>query len=256
MPRNVTRRQFVQTTAALGIGYWIADRAAAESKSPNERVAFACIGLEGKGHSDSDDAGRLGDVVAVCDIDANHLAAARNRFPKAKQFTDYRKLLDEMHKSIDAVTVSTPDHIHALAAATAMRHGKHCFVQKPLTHSLHEARVLAQLARDNKVATQMGNQGTAASNLRRAAALIREGLLGRVSEVHIWTDRPIWPQGLDRPGPVPPPAELNWDLWLGPAPERPFSRLSSGGARSIIRLPGGAGGISAPGPWATSPAMP
>ena len=229
MPRNVTRRQFTQTTAALGIGYWIADRAAAKSKSPNERVAFACIGLEGKGHSDSDDAGRLGDVVAVCDVDANHLAAARKRFPKARQFADFRKLLDDMHKSIDAVTVSTPDHIHALAAAMAMRRGKHCFVQKPLTHSLHEARVLAKLARDNKLATQMGNQGSADSNLRRAAALIRAGMLGNVSAIHIWTDRPIWPQGLDRPAPVAPPAELNWDLWLGPAPVRPFSRLSSGG---------------------------
>jgi predicted dehydrogenase len=225
MPRNVTRRQFVQTTAALGIGYWIADRAAAESKSPNERVAFACIGLEGKGHSDSDDAGRLGDVVAVCDVDANHLAAASGRFPKARQFTDFRKLLDEMHKNIDAVTVSTPDHIHALAAAMAMRRGKHCFVQKPLAHSLHEARVLARLARESKVATQMGNQGSAESNLRRAAALIRAGMLGRVSEIHIWTDRPIWPQGLDRPAPLPPPKTLNWDLWLGPAPQRPFSKL-------------------------------
>ena len=233
MSRNVTRRQFVQTTAALGIGYWIADRAAAESKSANDRVAFACIGLEGKGHSDSDDAGRLGDVVAVCDVDANHLDAARSRFPKAKQFTDFRKLFDEMHKSIDAVTVSTPDHIHALAAAMAMRHGKHCFVQKPLTHSLHEARVLAQLARENKVATQMGNQGTAESNLRRAAALIRAGLLGRVSEIHIWTDRPIWPQGLDRPAPVPPPKQLNWDLWLGPAPERPFRAGCSSGGDAI-----------------------
>ena len=231
MPRNVTRRQFVQTTAALGIGYWIADRAAAESTSPNERVAFACIGLEGKGHSDSDEAGRLGDVVAVCDVDANHLAAAKKRFPKAKQFTDFRKLLDEMPKSIDAVTVSTPDHIHAPAAAMAMRRGKHCFVQKPLAHSLHEARVLASLARENKVATQMGNQGSAKSDLRRAAALIRAGVLGRVSEIHIWTNRPIWPQGLDRPAPVPPPAQLNWDLWLGPAPERPFSQLSSQSGR-------------------------
>ena len=227
MLRNVLRRQFVKTTAALGIGYWIVDRAAAESKSPNERVAFACIGLTGKGGSDSNDARRLGDVVAVCDVDARHLAAAPKRFPKARQFSDFRKLLDEMHKSIDAVTVSTPDHIHALAAAMAMRRGKHCFVQKPLTHSFHEARVLAQLARDNKVATQMGNQGTAESNLRRAAALIRAGMLGQVGEVHIWTNRPIWPQGLDRPAPVPPPVELNWDLWLGPAPQRPFSKLSS-----------------------------
>ncbi len=225
MSRNLTRRQFAHTTAALGIGYWIADRAAAEGRSPNDRVAFACIGLEGKGRSDSDDAARLGDVVAVCDVDANYLGSARQRFPKARQFTDYRKLLDEMDKSIDVVTVSTPDHIHALAAAAAMRRGKHCFVQKPLTHSLHEARVLAQLASENKVATQMGNQGTAASNLRRAAALIRLGLLGRVSEIHITTDRPIWPQGLDRPVPLPPPPQLDWDLWLGPAPARPYSKL-------------------------------
>jgi predicted dehydrogenase len=225
MSRQVSRRQFVQTSAALGIGYWIADRAQAESKSPNERVAFACIGLEGKGHSDSDDAKRLGDVVAVCDVDANNLAVAAGRFPKAKRFTDFRKMFDAMHKSIDAVTVSTPDHIHAFAAAAAIRRGKHCFVQKPLTHSLYEARLLTELARENKVATQMGNQGSAESNLRRAAALIRGGLLGRVSEIHIATDRPIWPQGLDRPPPVPPPKKLDWDLWLGPAPQRPFSKL-------------------------------
>ena len=127
MSRNLTRRQFAHTTAALGIGYWIADRAAAEGRSPNDRVAFACIGLEGKGRSDSDDAARLGDVVAVCDVDANYLGSARQRFPKARQFTDYRKLLDEMDKSIDVVTVSTPDHMRTpLAAAAAMRRGERC----------------------------------------------------------------------------------------------------------------------------------
>ena len=225
MSRN-SRRQFVQTTAALGIGYWIADRAAAESNSPNERVAFACIGLEGKGHSDSDDAKRLGDVVAVCDVDSNHLAAASRRFPKARQFTDYRKLLDEMHKSIDAVTVSTPDHIHALAAAKAMRLGKHCFVQKPLTHSLHEARVLAQLARENKVATQMGNQGSAASNLRRAAALIR-GRAGR-GERDPHLDRPADLAAGSRSACSSNAAgELGLGSLAGTGAQRPFSKLSA-----------------------------
>ena len=188
-------------------------------------MALGCVGIDGKGRGDSDDAGRLGDVVAVCDVDSNRLADALRRFPKAKPFTDFRKLFDAMHKSIDAATVSTPDHIHAPAAAMALRRGIHCFVQKPLTHSLHEARVLAQLARDNKLATQMGNQGSADSNLRRAAALLRAGVVGAVSEIHIWTDRPIWPQGVDRPAPLPVPKHLDWDLWLGPAPQRPYSEL-------------------------------
>jgi predicted dehydrogenase len=225
MSRKSTRRQFLHTTTALSIGYWIADRAAAESRSPNERVAFACVGIDGKGRSDSDDAGRSGDVVAICDVDANRLAAAARRFPKAKPFADFRKLFDSMRKSIDAATISTPDHLHAPAAAMAMRRGIHCFVQKPLTHSLHEARVLAQLAREHKLATQMGNQGSAESGLRRAAALLRAGVLGAVNEIHIWTDRPIWPQAVDRPAPLPPPKNLDWDLWLGPAPARPYSEL-------------------------------
>ena len=162
-----SRRQFVKTSAVLSAGYWIADRAAAESKSPNERVAFACIGVDGKGHEDSNDAARLGDVVAFCEIDSKRLAAATRRvspplrgaavgkltFPKAKTFNDFRKLLDTMHKSIDAVTVSVPDHIHAPVAAMAMRRGLHCFVQKPrrrydIRRSPHVLRS-SNLARDN-----------------------------------------------------------------------------------------------------------
>jgi predicted dehydrogenase len=229
--QNTSRRQFIKTSAAvtagtLGSGYWIADRAAAASKSPNERVAFACVGITGKGGEDSNDAARLGDVVAVCDIDSRHLADATRRFPKAKQFNDFRKLFDEMHKSVDAATVSTPDHIHAPAAAMAMRHGLHCFVQKPLTHDIYEARTLARLARENKLATQMGNQGSALSNLRKAAALLKAGVIGAVSEIHISTDRPIWPQGVARPAQMTPPKNLDWDLWLGPAPMRPYGELT------------------------------
>jgi predicted dehydrogenase len=128
-----------------------------------------------------------------------------------------------MGKSIDAVTVSTPDHMHAPAALMAMRMGKHCFCQKPLTHTIYEARLMAQVAAEKKLATQMGNQGTAFSPLRKTAAVVRSGVLGPVSEVHVWTNRPVWPQGGPRPKPAKCPKNLNWDLWLGAAPERPYA---------------------------------
>ena len=218
------RREFLLTTAAAGMGYWVAGGALAkESRSPNERIAFASIGIDGKGASDSEDAGRAGDMVAICDVDDHKLdTASQHRFKKAKKFNDFRKMFDEMGKSIDAVTVSTPDHFHAVAAAMALKMKKHCFVQKPMTHSIHEARVLGELARANGVATQMGNQGTANGGLRKAAAAVKAGVLGTVKEVHVWTNRPIWPQGGDRPKPAEPPQNLHWDLWLGPAPVRPY----------------------------------
>ncbi len=222
MPNRTNRREFLQTTAA-GIGFFVAAGVqAAESRSPNERIAMASIGIDGKGDSDSADAARSGDLVAICDVDDKKLDAAAKKYPKAKKFNDFRKMLETMGKSIDAVTVSTPDHVHAPAAAMAMKMGKHAFVQKPLTHTIYEARKLGEIARQMKVATQMGNQGTAESGLRRAAALLRKGIVGRVTEVHVWTNRPIWPQGGPRPAPKPVPPELHWDEWLGPAPERPY----------------------------------
>jgi predicted dehydrogenase len=224
MRQKSSRRRFLQTTAVAGIGFWVAGGVrAAESKVPSERVRFACIGISGKGQSDSADAAQKGDVVAVCDVDKGTLARADAAFPSAKKFTDFRKLLDEMKDQIDAVTVSTPDHIHAQAAVKAMRMGKHCFCQKPLTHAIYEARRMGEIAREMKLATQMGNQGTAGSGLRKAAALIKAGALGTVTEVHVWTNRPIWPQGGARPETKPVPKSLEWDLWLGPAPERPYA---------------------------------
>jgi predicted dehydrogenase len=205
------------------MGYWVAGSAQAqESKSPNEKVAMASVGIGGKGSSDSRDAGRGGDMVAICDVDEKRLEGAGNRFPKAKKFTDFRKMLEEMGDSIDAVTVSTPDHTHAPAALMAMRMGKHCFCQKPLTHSIYEARLMGEVAAAKGVATQMGNQGTATDGLRKAAKMIQAGMLGKVTEVHVWTNRPIWPQGGPRPEPKDPPEWLKWDLWLGPAPVRPY----------------------------------
>jgi predicted dehydrogenase len=242
MPQKQDRRKFLKTSATIGIGYFIAAGAGAaepasptsgetkaaagavQPKSPNDQISIACIGISGKGESDSDDARKNGNVVAVCDVDERVLnSEGDKRFPKAKRYTDFRKMLDEMGKSIDAVTVSTPDHTHAPAALMAMRMGKHCFCQKPLTRTIYEARLMAKVAREMKVATQMGNQGTADRSLRQAAAWLRAGVLGPVREIHIWTNRPIWPQGQDRPsGEDPAPANVNWDLWIGAAPLRPF----------------------------------
>lgn len=223
MPQRTSRRDFLQATAATGIGFWVAGGVQAhQSESANEKVQIACVGCGGKGSSDSADSGSRGEVVAICDVDEKTLNAAATRFPKAKKFFDFREMLDKMGKSIDAVTVSTPDHCHSAPALMAMRMGKHCFVQKPLTHTIYEARLLGQVAKEKKVATQMGNQGTAMTGLRKAAALLRKGALGKVSEVHVWTNRPIWPQGGPRPKEAPVPANLKWDLWIGPAPMRPY----------------------------------
>jgi predicted dehydrogenase len=224
MRSQTTRREFLKDAALAGAALAVADQALAfQDKSPNERVAFACIGVGGKGDSDTADAARLADVVAICDVDENTLNAAAQKYPKAQKFNDYRVMLEKIGKSIDAVTVSTPDHHHAPAAALAMSMGKHCFTQKPLAHSLYEVRKLGEIARKQKVATQMGNQGTAGSGLRRSAAMIRAGVLGKVTQVLVWTNRPIWPQGISRPASADVPANLHWDLWLGPAPKRPYA---------------------------------
>ncbi len=223
MSANTHRRDFLKTAAAAGIGYWVAGGVQAqESKSPNEKIAMASVGIGGKGSSDSADAGRSGQMVAICDVDEKRLGGSSKKFPGAKTYTDFRKMLDEMGKSIDAVTVSTPDHTHAPAALMAMRMGKHCFVQKPLTHSIYEARLMGKVAREMKVATQMGNQGTASDGIRRGAAVMKSGGLGPVADVHTWTNRPIWPQGGDRPAAATPPDFLNWDLWIGAAPFRDY----------------------------------
>jgi predicted dehydrogenase len=224
MNHAANRRDFLKTSAVIGAGYFVAAGVTAqESKSPNEQVQFASIGVGGKGDSDSRDAGSNGRLVAICDVDDNSLDKKLKQFPKAVKFSDYRKMFDEFGKSIDAVTVSTPDHSHALAALMAMRMGKHCFCQKPLTHTIEEARLLGQVARETKVATQMGNQGTAANSLREMAAVVKTGCLGPIKEVHVWTNRPIWPQGIDRLPEEPIPSNVKWDLFIGPAKMRPYN---------------------------------
>ena len=224
MARKTSRRTFIETSAAIGAGYWaLGGIAPRESRAANEKIQFACVGVSGKGGSDSQDAGRAGDVVALCDIDEKSLTAAGVRWPNAQKFFDFREMFDKMGDKIDAFTVSTPDHCHAVVAAMGMKMGKHAFVQKPMTKSLYEARVLGQIAAEKNLATQMGNQGTASSDLRQAAAIIKSGVLGTVKEAHVWSNRPVWPQGIDRPSDTPEvPATVHWAEFIGPAEMRPY----------------------------------
>ncbi len=227
MAHRSTRRKFIQNSTAIGAALWVGgSRSFARDRSANERVQYACIGAGGKGKEDSSQLGKLGDVIALCDVDADTLAkAAKNpAFKSPQTFRDYREMLETLGDKIDGVTVSTPDHNHAPATAMALRKGIACYTQKPLTHSVWEARRLAELAQEFDVPTQMGNQGTANRGLRQAAAIMKGGHLGNVTEAHVFTNRPIWEQGLPRPKPDPVPENLDWDLWIGPAPMRPFAK--------------------------------
>jgi hypothetical protein len=219
-----TRRSFLGKTG-LGLGSALfAGPSILRGQNLNSKIRLACIGVGGKGESDVMENAACGmDVVALCDVDEAPLRKMAARFPNAKLYRDFRKMLAEMEKEIDAVTVSTPDHVHGVASIMAMNMGKHIYCQKPLTQTVWESRMMRTLARDKKLATQMGNQGSAAPGLRRAVELIQGGIIGNPLELHVWSNRPIWPQGLDRPaGEDPVPAGLDWDLWLGPAPKRPF----------------------------------
>jgi predicted dehydrogenase len=195
----------------------------------NERINLAGIGAGGKGAVDVPSCASE-NIVALCDVDANNAGGVFRQFPNAVKYKDFREMLDK-EKSIDACTVSTPDHIHAVAAITAMRRGKHVYVQKPLAHTIPEARLMAKVAKEMKVCTQMGNQGHSNNDTRRLVEVIQGGALGQVKEVHIWTDRAgqIWPQGnvamsefKARAG-QPAPAHVDFNLWLGPAKERPYN---------------------------------
>jgi len=226
MSTRVNRRQFVSAASASAFAFTYIPR---RVWGANERFYVAGIGVGGKGAGEVKDITEAGGTfVALCDVDATRAAKTFKSIEGAKIYTDFRKML-EQEKGIDAVTVSTPDHTHAVAAMTAMALGKHVYCQKPLTHSIYEARVLAQAAAYYKVQTQMGNQAHAGEPIRRAVELVRAGIVGSVREVHCWTNRPIWPQGqgaLDertRLKDQPKPADLDWDLWLGPAKPRDYN---------------------------------
>jgi predicted dehydrogenase len=232
------------------VGFWVAAGTASRaSASANERLAFAGIGIGGKGDSDIAHAGMFGDVVAICDTDKGCLASSQRRYPNAKAYTDFRKLLEEQEKTIDAATISSADHMHAAQALMAMRMKKHVYVQKPLARTMYECRLMSKVAKETGVCTQMGNQGSASDSLRREAAEIKAGVYGDVKEIHVWTNRPIWPQGPETIRTLkayeekvrkekPDEAEkliadmksraenqlknVEWDLWLGVAKPREF----------------------------------
>jgi len=223
-PHSLTRRQFVKRSAVVGAALAFPFVARRTVLGANNRLNIAGIGVGGKGASDIANVDNE-NIYALCDVDEARAAETSKKYPQAKWFKDFRVMLEKEGGNIDAVTVSTPDHMHALAALMAMKMGKHVYCQKPLTHTVHEARQMAEVARQHKVATQMGNQGHCHPDTRRLVELIQAGVLGKVGEIHVWTDRPgnWWPQGIERPKETPPvPPTLDWDLWLGAAPWRPY----------------------------------
>ena len=223
--RSVTRRSFLRNSAAIAAGVSIVPThviSGLGGTPPSDKLNIAGVGVGGMGRTNMRYV-RSQNVVALCDVDWDYASAAFGDFPAARKFQDYRRMLDEMDDEIDAVIVATPDHTHYVIAAEAMRRGKHVYVQKPLTHSVYESRKLRELAHETGVATQMGNQGNSDEGIRLICEWIWNGEIGEVQEVHAWTNRPIWPQGLERPQETPSlPPTLNWDLFIGPAPWRPY----------------------------------
>ncbi len=228
MSNRNNRRRFLSQSAVVtaGVGYWAGTSLAADEKpaSALNALSAGCVGVGGKGGSDTSHiAGQGVRIAALCDVDRDTLSKKGREFPDAEHFDDYREMLDKIGDKIDIVTCSTPDHNHAAASVKAMNMGKHVYCQKPLTWSINEARVMRETAKKTGVVTQMGNQGASEDGAREAVEVLRDGAIGDVSEVHIITNRPVWPQGGGRPEKVDPiPDSLNWDAWIGPAPMRPF----------------------------------
>ena len=218
------RREFLKASALATGAITFGVPALVRGQNLNSKVNIAGIGINGKGKSDIEACARRTSWRFATWIKISARTKWR-KYPGVRFFTDYRKMLEEMGNSIDAVNIATPDHTHAVIASAAMRLGKHIYCQKPLTQTIYEARFLRDLAREHKIISQMGNHGSAADGLRRAVEVIQSGIIGHAKEVHVWTNRPIWPQGCPRPeGADPIPEGLDWDLWIGTAPMRPFKK--------------------------------
>jgi predicted dehydrogenase len=216
------RRQFIQKGALAAGSFFIVPRHVLGKgfTPPSDMLNVACIGGGGKGEVDIPNVWNNGknNIAAICDVDWNRSKKMMDKFPKAVRYRDYRELLDK-EKGIDGLTITTPDHTHAVIAVPAMQLGKHVYVQKPLTHDIYETRVLTEMARKNKIVTQMGNQGASSEAVQYWSKWFNDGLIGDVHTVHVWTNRPVWPQGISMPKDKPtPPKDMNWDSWIGPAP--------------------------------------
>ncbi len=229
--RGVSRRDFMGGAAAAFAFTFVPKHVlgAEESASANDKLNIAGIGVGGRGGGDIRSVSSE-NIVALCDVDMNRAAGTFKKFPDAKVYRDFREMLDKEEKNIDAVVIGTPDHIHAPAAIRAMRMGKHVYCEKPMAHTVYEARRMTEVAKEMGVVTQMGNQGHAGEGLRLYHEYINSGVLGTIKEVHVWSDRAgtperaWWPQGIERPKEVHEvPDTLDWNLWLGPAPMRPYN---------------------------------
>lgn len=229
---GLSRRHFIGAAATSAAAFMVLPSKTlgrAGHTSPNEKLNVAVVGAGGMGGANAqgisfekDGVWQGENIVALCDVDPNRIAWIEKDYPKAQIWQDYRQMLDKQ-KNIDAVIVGTPDHTHAVIAMACMKLGKHVYVQKPMTHTIKEARILTETAREMGVATQMGNQGQSGEGTRLVREWIQDGAIGKVREVHCWTDRPIWPQAIPTPTDTPPmPDGLNWDVWLGPVKERAF----------------------------------
>jgi len=229
---KMSRRQFVRNAASVA-AFTIVPRcvlARSRQTPPSEKINLASIASGGQAAWDLAQLKDLVNVVALCDVDDKRAADIYNEYPAVPKYKDFRIMLDKEDKNIDACLVATPDHVHAVATMAAIKHGKHVYCEKPLTNTIYEARKVAQTARKAGLATQMGNQGMAFEGNRLINEWLADGAIGNVYEVHAWSDRPthfgklLWPQGIDRPKDTPPvPPTLDWDLWLGPAPYRPYN---------------------------------
>ncbi len=220
-----TRRQFIASTALASAALMAGctTRPRPRRVSANDKLNIGVVGAGGKGSSDTDHCSSE-NIVALCDVDETTLNSRKQKYPNARIYTDWRQMFDK-EKSLDAVIVATPDHMHAIVALTAMKLGKHVYCQKPLVQTVYEARLMRKIAKEYGVTTQMGNQGSAEDGLRRTVELVQSGLIGQVRQVHVWSNRPVWPQGMDRPpGSDPVPNTLHWDEWLGVAPYRPYKK--------------------------------
>jgi predicted dehydrogenase len=223
-----SRRDFIKASAATAAGFMIVPRHVLGGKgflAPSDKLVVAGVGVGGKGTSDLANFFKSGkaDIGYLCDVDDRRAATSVTNFPKAKYYKDWREMFEKESKNFDAVSVSTPDHTHAVVAMGAMQLGKHVYVQKPMTHDIYEARKLTEAAAKYKVVTQMGNQGSSGDGVRQLHEWYDAGIIGDVDTVYIWTNRPIWPQGIPWPTDKPAvPKELDWDLWLGTAPKKDY----------------------------------
>lgn len=225
---NQSRRNFLRDTSLAATGFFIVPRHVLGRGyiAPSDKLNIAGIGVGGKAEVNLPYAFNNGsdNIVALCDVDDRMAVNARKKWPKAPYYRDFREMLDKENKNIDAVIITSPDHMHAVQALPAMQLQKHVYCEKPLTHDIYEARILTQAAKKYKVVTQMGNQGSSGNDTRLVETWIQAGLIGDVHTVHVWTNRPVWPQGIATPtGKFDIPKEVDWDLWLGTAPMRDFN---------------------------------